>query len=171
MRVNPGRLPELSKDLLRSLIKDGAIELVADRMQEAEMDIESVLREYHRQEREVHEQAKDILSSRQMDFSNLRRVKSQLAQQRGIKIDDEGYDYLIDQIVEMMFHSHNVEEIYSADAELRRRLLPVMKKYIAEEEAIEDQARQRLKNLDEGTLTWEVEIARTINEIRRERNA
>ena len=171
MRVNPGRLPELSKDLLRSLIKDGAVELEEDRLQEAEMDIESILREYHRQEREIHEQAKDLIATRQLDFSQLRRVKSQLARQRSIKIDDEGYDYVISQLIEMMYHSNNVSEIFAEDAELRRRMAPILKKYIAEEDAIEEQARSRLKNLDEGTVTWDVEIARQINEIRRVRNA
>ena len=171
MRVNPGRLPELSKDLLRSLIKDGAVELEDDRLQEAEMDIESILREYHRQEREIHEQAKDLIAVRQLDFGHLRRVRSQLARQRDLKIDDEGYDYVIGQLIEMMYHSNNVCEIFVEDSELRRRMFPILKKYIAEEDAIEEQARARLKNLDEGTVTWDVEIARQINEIRRVRNA
>ena len=169
MRLNPGRLPELAKDLLRAMIKDGAVELANDRIQEGEMDIEWVLREYHRQEREIHEQAKDILAARQLDYSNLKKVKSQLASQRGLEIDEDGYRYLIDQITEMLFHSNNVEEVYADDNDLRRRLLPVLKKYISDEDAIEEQARARLKNLNEGTVTWDIEIARQISEIRRER--
>ena len=171
MRLNPGRLPELAKDLLRSLIKDGGVMLVDDRMQEAEMDIEWVLREYHRQEREIHEQSKDLLAARGIDYGNLRKVKMLIAAQRKLKIGDEGYDYIIDQIVEILFHSNNVEEIFAADIDLRKRMLPVLKKYTAEDDAIEEQARTRLKNLDEGTVTWDIEIARQISEIRRERNA
>ena len=171
MRLYPGRLPELAKDTLRSMVKDGAIELIQDRIQEAEMDVESVLREYHRQEREIHEQAKDVLAARQLDYSQLRRVKMQLAKQRGMKLDDEGYEYLMTQIIEMLFHSNNVNEIFQDDPGLRRRMLPILKKYTSQDDAIELQARARLKNLDEGTATWDVEISRQISQIRSERNA
>lgn len=171
MRLYPGRLPELAKDTLRSMVKDGAIELIQDRIQEAEMDVESVLREYHRQEREIHEQAKDVLAARQLDYSQLRRVKMQLAKQRGMKLDDEGYEYLMSQIIEILFHSNNVNEIFQDDTGLRRRMLPILKKYTSQDDAIELQARARLKNLDEGTATWDVEITRQISQIRSERNA
>mgnify|MGYP003956665151 CR=1 FL=1 len=170
MRLYPGRLPELAKDTLRSLTKDGAIELIEDHVQEAELDIESVLREYHRQEREVHDHAKDVLAARGMDFSNLRRVKMQLASQRGMKLGDDGYEYLMDQIIEMIYHSKNVDEIFCDNSDLRRRMLPVLRKYTAQEEKIEQQAKARLKNLDEGTVTWDLEITRQIDQIRRERN-
>ncbi len=171
MRLFPGKLPDLAKDLIRSLMKDDAIELVPDRTQEAEMDIESVLREYHRQEREIHEQAKDVLAARQLDFSNLRRVKVQLAKQRGLKLDEDGYEYLMDQVIEMIYFSNNVEEIFCDNKELFGRMLPVLKKYTNQDDAVEQQARARIKNLNEGTLTWDVEIAKKISDIRRERNA
>ena len=171
MRLFPGKLPDLAKDLIRSLMKDDAVELVPDRTQEAEMDIESVLREYHRQEREIHEQAKDVLAARQLDFSNLRRVKVQLAKQRGLKLDEDGYEYLMDQVIEMIYFSNNVEEIFCDNNELRGRMLPVLKKYTNKDDAVEQQARARIKNLNEGTLTWDVEIAKKISDIRRERNA
>jgi hypothetical protein len=153
------------------MVKDGAIELMEDQVQEAEMDVESVLREYHRQEREIHEQAKDVMAARQLDYSQLRRVKMQLAKQRGMKLDDDGYEYLMTQIIEMLFHSNNVNEIYQDDPSLRRRMLPILKKYTSQDDAIELQARARLKNLDEGTAAWDVEISRQISQIRAERNA
>ena len=75
---------------------------------------------YLSDEREVNERAKDILSARQgpTDFD---RVRALAADEKGIKVGDDTLDYLLDQVVEMLMHSNNVDEVFVEDLELRRQ--------------------------------------------------
>ncbi len=89
------------------------------------------------------------------------------AEQKGIKIGDELLDYLLDQLIEMLMHSGNVDEVYSEDHELRRRMRPILKKYLEIDEAIETEVRGKLKHVQEGSRTWEVEYQRVLGDIQR----
>ena len=89
------------------------------------------------------------------------------AEQKGIKVGDELLDYLLDQLIEMLMHSGNVDEVFSADHDLRRRMRPILKKYLEIDEAIETEVRGKLKHVQEGSRTWEVEYQRVLGDIQR----
>jgi hypothetical protein len=85
----------------------------------------------------------------------------------GIKIGDESIDYLLDQILEILMHSANVDEIFAEDVELRRKMGPCLKRHMAVDEELEKEVRGKLRHVEEGTRTWEVEYARMMEEIKR----
>ena len=76
-------------------------------------------------------------------------------------------DYLLDQLVEFMMHSANVDEIFAEDIVLRRKMAVVLKRHMAVEEELEKEVRGQLRHVQEGTSTWEVEYARVMEEIKR----
>jgi hypothetical protein len=84
-------------------------------------DLESILNQYT-ETTEVNEQAKDLLASRSLPPSELPRLRKLAAEQRSIRIGDEAVDYLLDQLVEILMHSSNVDEVFAEDFELRRLL-------------------------------------------------
>ena len=64
----------------------------------------------------------------QFDFGHLRRVGPACCQ-RDLKIDDEGYDYVIGQLIEMMYHSNNVCEIFVEDSASKKNVSDYQKVY------------------------------------------
>jgi len=57
-----------------------------------------------------------------------------MADVRGFKMGDEGIDDAVDQMIEFLLLSRNVEEVFSGDDVLRPKVLAVMKKYLDVEE-------------------------------------
>ncbi len=165
MRLYSGKVRELGEELAKALVDGGEIE--TESRAEVGKDLESVLAAYIQADREATDRAKEILQSRGMPQSEFNRIKKLAAEQRGIKIGDDMMDYLLDQLIEMLMHSGNVEEVFAEDHELRRRMRPVLRKYLELEEAVEAEVRSKLKHMQEGSRTWEVEYQRVMGDIQR----
>ncbi|MEZ4315066.1 MAG: DUF507 family protein [Polyangiaceae bacterium] len=165
MRLYSGKVRELSEELTRALVDANDIE--TERRHEVAKDLESVLLAYIQAEREVNERAKDLMQSRGLPPTELGRVKRLAADQRGIKIGEDMLDYLLEQLVEMLMHSNNVEEVFAEDHELRRRMRPALRKHLELESAVEAEIRSKLKHVQEGSRTWEIEYQRIMGDIQR----
>ena len=92
-----------------------------------------------------------------------------MADVRGFKMGDEGIEYCINQMLEFLLISRNVEEVFSADNVMRSKIFQSMKKHLDVDDEIDREARGRLKHLQEGTSAFEVEYNKTIEQIRRAR--
>ncbi|HEY6910002.1 MAG TPA: DUF507 family protein, partial [Myxococcales bacterium] len=107
------------------------------------------------------------LERRGYDHSRFNQVKREMADVRGFKMGDEGIDYIINQMIEFLLISRNVEEVFAEDHSIRRKIYQVFKKHLDVDEDIDREARSRLKHLSEGTQAWEVEYQKTVEQIRR----
>jgi hypothetical protein len=165
MRLYAGKVGPIASDIVRLLLDAGDIE--AGRPKEVQADIEAVLHQYIRTDKEAADKARDAVQSRGLPQTEVGRMRKLTAEQMGIKIGDESIDYLLDQILEILMHSANVDEIFAADVELRRKMAPVLKKHMAVDEESEREARTKLKHLKEGTPTWEIEYTRVMDDIKR----
>ena len=54
---------------------------------------------------------------------------------------------------------------------MRRKMAPVLKRHMAVDEELESEVRGKLKHVEEGTRTWEVEYARIMEDIRRRKGS
>lgn len=165
MRLFSGKITPLSEEIVRALADNKEIE--CEDRKEVARDLESVFSQYLATEREVMDKAKSTLESRGLPPSELGRIKKIIAEQKGIKIGDDILDYLLDQCIEMLMHSGNVDEVYGEDHDLRRRMRPVLKKYLAADDELDLEVRSKLKHVQEGTRTWEVEYRRIMGDIQR----
>jgi hypothetical protein len=165
MRLFPGKIAAIASEIVKLLAADGDIETEAPR--EVELDIASVLNAYLKAEQEVSDAARDYVREHSLSSSEMNRYKQAAAEKRGIKTGEETLDYLLDQVVEMLLHSNNVEEVFSADNEMRRKMAPIFKKYMAVDAELEREVRGQLKHVQEGTSTWEVEYQRVMGDIKR----
>jgi hypothetical protein len=95
------------------------------------------------------------------------RIRRLVADKKGVAIGDDVVDYLLDQIAAMLMYSNAVEEVFVEDVDLRRRMAPILKREMAMDEQLEQETRARLKHMQEGTRTWEVEYQRVMEDIRR----
>jgi hypothetical protein len=165
MRLYPGRVGPIAAEIVRVLLDAKDIE--AEKPSEVQTDVEAVLNQYLRTEKEATDKARDALQARGLATTEFTRMKKLAAEQMGIKVGDEVIDYLLDQMLEILMHSANVEEIFAADVELRRKMAPILKKHMAVDEEVEREVRGKLKHVQEGTRTWEIEYTRMMEDIRR----
>lgn len=160
MRLYSGKVPLISDDLVRSLTADGDIEVISE--EEVKLDFESVLKEFVRRSREVVEEAKTRMERNGLSYEMLGRVKSQVAKDWGFPPQDEQLPYLVEQILTMLFHSNNVEEVFADDPILRKKITSCIKKHTELESELDKEVRSKIKNLEEGTASFEVEYEKVM---------
>lgn len=165
MRLYSGKISPLSDEIVKALAEHKEIE--CESRKEVARDLEAVFNNYLAIERDVNDKAKELLQSRGLPQSEFTRIKKLTAEQKGIKIGDELMDHLLDQVIEMLMHSNNVEEVFAEDHEIRRRIRPILKKHLDVDTEIEAEVRGQLKHVQEGTRTWEIEYKRLMGDIQR----
>ncbi len=167
MRLFSSHVTAIATECVRALIASKDIE--AESPKEVEADVESVLKNYLAMEREVNERAKELLERTNRGTSDYSRVREQIAETKGIKVGDEALDYLLDQVVEIFNHSHNVDEIFVEDVVLRRKMAPIFKKHMAADAGLDAEVRMQLRHVEEGTTKWEIEYARVLEATKRKK--
>jgi hypothetical protein len=165
MRLHSARVPQLAAEMVTALVSARDIE--SESPKEVQLDVESVLNQYIRDEQEISERAKDLVAARGLPQAEFGRMKKLIADERKVKLGEDAIDYLLDQLVEMLMHSTNVDEIYSEDVELRRKLRGPLRAQLALEEELQAEVRGRLKHVQEGSSLWEVEYRRMMDDIKR----
>jgi hypothetical protein len=169
MRLYPKVIPIISREAVQRLMQDGDIEVETLRIADAEMDLSAIMREYLASEERVNQATREALERRGYDHSKFNQVKREMADVRGFKMGEDGIEYVINQMIEFLLISRNVEEVFSADNVLRQKVFQIMKKHLDVDDEIDREARGRLKHLQEGTTAFEVEYQKTVEQIRRAR--
>jgi hypothetical protein len=167
MRLVRSQLPSLSRQIVKALVDGGDIEV--DNQREVERDIESVLGTYVTQTDDVISRARDLVQQRGLPQGEFARIKKLTAEQAGIKIGDDGLDYVLIQVLEMLMHSSSVEEVYSEDLALKRKIRKFLRADEGSQDSLEAEVRSKLKHVQEGSRLWEIEYSRMKEEIKRRR--
>lgn len=165
MRLYAGKVPSIASEVVRTLL--AAKDVEAEQPKEVELDVAAVLNQYLATEREVNDRAKDVLERTGKPPSEYQRVRALVADEKGIKVGDDALDYLLDQVVEMLMHSNNVDEVYVEDVVLRRKMAPIFKKHMAVDAGLDAEVRAQLRHVKEGSRDWEIEYARVLEQVRR----
>ena len=167
MRLYSGKIPTVGSEIVKNLVEAGDIE-VTDRA-EAEMDVQAVLKEYIRLDREITEKTKDVLQKRNLPYEQFGKVKRALAGEKAFGLGEDGLEWMTTQMIESFMQSQHIAEIFVDDTVLRKRMSDVLKKHMQVDEELDEEVRRKIKNLEEGTATWEVEYARVLEQIKRNR--
>jgi hypothetical protein len=167
MRLYGSKVATIAQEVVRTLVSSRDIEAESER--EVVADVEAVLKSYLETERLVDDKTRELLQRTGRGPSEFGRVRQQIAEHHGIKVGDEALDYLLDQVVEMLMHSNHVEEIFSEDVELRRKMAPIFKRHMGVDADLDAAVRAQLKHVKEGTAQWDVEYARVLEAVKRRR--
>src|SRR4051812_3847285 len=167
MRLYPKVIPIISRECVQQLTQDGDVEVEAMRVNDAEMDMSAIMREYLANEERVNQATREALERHGYDHSRFNQVKREMADVRGFKMGDDGIDYIINQMIEFLLISRNVEEVFAEDYVVRKKIYQVFKKHLDVEDDVDREARARLKHLSEGTQAWDVEYQKAVDQIRR----
>lgn len=168
MRLYSGQVKMVASDLLEVLVEENDLEVSSENMPEVEKDIESVLNEYIRLDRELVDQAREAISRGAR--GGIGKQKRELAREKGLDIVDDPVGYIINQLIETFFHSNFVDEVYALDRQMRRKMAPVLKDYMSVDEELDEEVRDKIKNLEEGSKSWEVEYEKVMGNLKRDKN-
>jgi len=164
MRLYAAKIDTIASEIVSKLTSDNDLETSSHR--EAELDVASVLKEYLRVDKELTERAKDILEIRGLPHAHLFRTKKQLADQKDFGLGEEALTWIVNQMVETFMQSKNIDEVYAEDTVLRKKIKEIVRKHMQVEDELDQEVRQRLKNLQEGTSAWELEYERVLGQVK-----
>jgi hypothetical protein len=165
MRLYASKISHIVDAMTRTLTEHGDLEI--GNTDEFKRDVESILREYIRMDREITEKAKDILEARGLPYSDLYRTKRGLAEDQDFALGEESVNWIGNQLIELFMRSSFVEEIYSDDPTLRRKMREVLRRFMQVDDDLDREVRRHLKHLSEGTESFEIEYQRQLELIRR----
>jgi hypothetical protein len=170
MKIYRGRIEPCTREIVENLVKESFIEVATpEEVEEVRKDLESVLNEYMRMEREITEKAKDAVSKQGMDYSSISKIRRSMAKEKEFGLDDEGLDYIVQQMIEIMLSSVHVAEVFGQDHDMNRVIVPILRKHMAVDEELEREVRQKIKHLQdsEGGVNWEIEYNRVKADLER----
>lgn len=165
MRLHAAKVPQIAAEMVQALVESGDIE--AESPDEVKLDVEAVLKQYVRDEQEISDRARDLAAQRGLPPTEIARMKRLVADEKKVKIGDDAIDYLLDQLVEMLMHSNNVDEVFAEDYELRKKMREPLRRQVSEDEELQKEVRAKLKHVEEGSALWEVEYRRMMEDIKR----
>jgi hypothetical protein len=165
MRLFTSKVPVIATEIVRKLVAESDLE--AESPTEVAKDVEAVLNEYLRLEREVNAKTRELMDGRKLPASEFGRVKKSVAEQKGLKVGEDVVDYLLDQIVEAFLYSNNVDEVFAADVDLRRKMAPIVKKHMQVDDELDREVRGRIRHVEEGTPAWEIEYTKVLETVKR----
>jgi len=169
MRLYPKVIPTIAREVVSTLMQDGDVEVETLRIADAEMDMAAIMKEYLAAEERVNAATREALERRGYDHSRFNAVKREMADVRGFKMGEEGIEHVIGQMIEFLLISRNVEEVFTEDNLLRKKINGIFKKHLDVDDEIDREARARLKHLQEGTSAFDIEYQKTIELLRRSR--
>jgi hypothetical protein len=167
MKLYSSKIPTVAAEIIKSLVSDGDIEVGS--AAEAQLDVEAVLKEYLRMDRELTEKSKDLLEQRKLPYGQFSKVKRTLAEERGFALGEEGIAWMANQIIETFMHSPHIDEVFADDVAMRKKLRETLRKHMLVDQELDAEVRRRIKNLEEGTSTWEIEYGRILEQLKRNR--
>src|SRR3989304_2955439 len=85
MRLYPKVIPAISSDVIRTLIQDEDVEIEAERIADAELDVAAIMKEYLAADERVNAATRETLERRGLDQSRFDHVKHELAAVRGVR--------------------------------------------------------------------------------------
>lgn len=172
MRLYSAKIPIIARSIIGELIEptsDGTPAIEVNNREEAELDIQAVLKEFLRTDRELTEQAKDLLEQRKLPHGAFGKVKRMVAEQKGFGLGEEGIIWICNQILETFMQSKFIEEIYASDADMRRVMKDILRRNMMVDEELDLEVRKRIQNLQEGTATWDIEYSKVMEQIKHKR--
>ncbi|MBQ9817839.1 MAG: DUF507 family protein [Proteobacteria bacterium] len=167
MKIYSGKIPAMANEISQCLIREKAVEVEPEEMEEFHLDIEAVLRSYVDTERRIHEEAQELISHRGLDFSSLNRLKREVAKKYNFAMGDDAIDWLTDQLIEMLYHTTHVEEIWADNNDIRRLTRPILLKHTALDEELDVEVRKKIKNLNEGSVAWDIKYQQVLEDVKR----
>jgi hypothetical protein len=169
MKLYRARIPVIAKSIIETLMKENAIEVSPANASEAELDLVAVMEEYQRRDNALRNAVKDYMHARSVPYDQYGKVRSAIAQDWSHPTGDDVERFLARQFVETFMMSNFVEEVYWDDPELYRSIIDQIRGFDVDERAIREEAAGLVKNVQEGTVDYEIALTKAIRDVKKKR--
>ena len=168
MKIYKTKVAKIAMDIVSSLASSGDIEVIPEKVPELELDIKAIIDGWLRTDEKIAEEAKEQMERRNLPYSEFRTVKRTLAKQANHATGDEGLDWIISQMCECIIDiSPNVEEVFAEDQVMKRKMHDAFLRNTVDDETLDKEVREKMKNLSEGTPAWEIEYQKQLREVKK----
>ena len=127
------------------------------------------MEDYLRRDMEMRGRVKDHMADRNIPFTDYGRVRKRLAEEANHPIGDDVERYLARQFVECLMITRFVDEVYEEDRVMYKKALDVLREHDVDERAIREEALQKIKNVREGTVDYELALQAAVKDVKRRR--
>jgi hypothetical protein len=162
MRLYRAKIPAIAKEVIEVLVADGDIEVAGENREEAERDLEAIMEEFSRRDATFRNRVRDYMDQRKLPYNEYGRARKALADETKHPQGDDVERFLGRQFVENMMISRFVDEVYEEDRIIYRKVLAVLKKHDVDEREIREAAQEKIKNVREGTIEYEIALGKAI---------
>lgn len=169
MKLYRSKVPQIAADCIEALVRDGDIEVPPESREEAQRDFIAIMEDYLRRENELNEELRDYMARAGIPYDQRGKTRQRLAEMRNQPLGDDVERYLARQFVENLMISPNVEEVFEEDRVIYKKLLDILRLHDVDEEEIREEAKQRIKNVAEGTVDYEIAMRNAIREVKKRR--
>jgi len=170
MKLYRKKIEPIAKAIIDRLATDGDVDILPEKREEAEKDLIAIMDEYRRRDHQLRESVRDHMSNRQLPYSEQGRTRKRMADQMGHPIGDDVERFLTRQFLECLLVSPNVEEVYEEDPIMHRKVIEVLREHDVDEQAIREEAMARVKNVQEGTVDYEIALQKAVQDVKRSKD-
>jgi hypothetical protein len=167
MKLYRAKIPAIAHDVIDALVRDGDIEIRPENRAEAERDLIAIMEEFVRRDSEFRERVKDYMASHQMSFDQQGEARKALSERYDHPSNDDVERFLGRQFCENLMISKFIDEVYSDDEPMRRKVIRVLVSHDVDERAIREEAAGKVRNVKEGTVEYEIALQNAMRDVKK----
>jgi hypothetical protein len=150
MRIYENLIPRVSKEFLKKSINKGYIELDKSNFKAAQEDIESIFRSYLLQLKTIYRLAKQrIEKSDELDKSVSNKIRKQIAAEKKFPLEKNNDEYLVKQLLAVLFKSKSIEEIMADDKKIAKLFLDICNRFFITTDELNREVEKRMHYVPE----------------------
>lgn len=169
MRIYRKKISPISEDIVGALVRDGDIEIMGSLYNVVVKDIAKFIEQYSDEEQALSDTVKTILDRKGLPAAQFQKVRQILSEEKGIPIGDDALEYIADRIIRYLLTEDSIDEVYSEDAAMRKKIYDIFHKHIDIDEEIDREVRARIKNIPETSPIFKIEYQKVLQEIKRKK--
>lgn len=169
MKLYRAKVPVIAKEVVDRLITDEDIEVMENSREEAEQDYVAIMEEYLRRDQDLRNAIRDHMAQRNLPYDHYGRNRSRIAEEWGHPLNDDVDRFLARQFVENLMISRFIEEVFSEDQVIYKKIIEILRSHDVDERGIREEARGRIKNVREGTVDYEIALQKAVRDEKKRR--
>lgn len=169
MKIYRKKIGPIADEIVNTLVRDGDIEILGSLHNAVTRDISGFIDTYVKGETAITDSAKAFLEQKSLSSTQLHKVKNILAREKDFKLGDEALEYLADKIIRYFMTEEAIDEVYSEDVEMRKKIFDIFRRHLDMDDDIDREVRSRLKNIPENSLIFKIEYDKVMREVKRKR--
>jgi hypothetical protein len=167
MKLYRSKIPAIAHAVIETLVRMDAIAVSAEMRQEAERDLQAIMEEYLRRDNALRERVREVMADQGIPYDRYAKVLTQLAEEWGHPVREDVEKFLARQIVENFMISRFIDEVFLDDKEMYKTTVDVLRKHEVDENSIREEAKERIKNLSEGSVEYEIAMTKAVRDVKK----